>query len=65
MAEVADKLSGHKSCTQSTIGIFFIFLINIAGKHTVIGDGAYTNITSYLPRNLNGAKRHEKYTNEI
>jgi len=30
------------------MGIFFIFLINIAGKPTVMGDGSNTKIMSNL-----------------
>ena len=39
-------LSGHKSITQKTIGIFFIYFKTIAGIPTVIGEGSWTKIIS-------------------
>ena len=41
-----ETLSGHISKTQRKIGIFFIFLIKIAGIPTVIGDGSNTKMIS-------------------
>jgi hypothetical protein len=42
----ATTLSGQRSRTQKQIGIFFTFLINIAGRQTVIGEGSKTKIIS-------------------
>ena len=58
-------LSGHKSRTQKQIGIFLIFFIKIAGRHTVIGDGSNTKIISNFLFNKNSEVNILPKINEI
>ncbi|SFH99457.1 hypothetical protein SAMN04515618_107106 [Collimonas sp. OK307] len=46
--------SGHRSNTQSAIGVFFMNFRKIAGIATVMGDSPHTKIRSYFfPANFN------------
>src|SRR3989442_15956486 len=60
MARVAERLSGHRSCTQNITGARLKFLSIMAGIPTAIGDGSKTKIRSNTPRQQTGAKRLAK-----